>query len=116
MQNAKNQIRTRRQYDTPFFPNMLNNGAVEVCLKEDVDKALAEKDAENERLKERSQWHRQKDKDLINKLKYELSHIPVRTIVVVDEKEMSWEGPQKFYPKQSVDNAINRVFNDTKAF
>ena len=64
MQNAKNQIRTRRQYDTPFFPNMLNNGAVEVCLKEDVDKALAEKDAENERLKERSQWHRQKDKDI----------------------------------------------------
>ena len=57
-----------------------------------------------------------KNKDLIHKLKYELSHIPVRTIVVVDEKEMSWEGPQKFYPKQSVDNAINRVFNDTKAF
>lgn len=42
MQNAKNQIRTRRQGDTPFFPNMLNNGKVEVCLKEDVDAAIAE--------------------------------------------------------------------------
>lgn len=39
-------IRTRMQGDTPFFPNMLNNGKVEVCLKEDVDKALAEKDEE----------------------------------------------------------------------
>ena len=39
-------IRTRLQGDTPFFPNMLNNGKVEVCLKEDVDKALAEKDQE----------------------------------------------------------------------
>lgn len=39
-------IRTRMQGDTPFFPNMLNNGKVEVCLKEDVDKALAEKDKE----------------------------------------------------------------------
>lgn len=39
-------IRTRMQGDTPFFPNMLNNGAVEVCLKEDVDRVLAEKDAE----------------------------------------------------------------------
>ena len=37
-------IRTRLQGDTPFFPNMLNNGNVEVCLKEDVDKALSEKD------------------------------------------------------------------------
>lgn len=46
MQNAKNQIRTRRQGNTPFFPNMLNNGNVEVCLKEDVDKVLAEKDKE----------------------------------------------------------------------
>lgn len=44
-------IRTRMQGDTPFFPNMLNNGKVEVCLKEDVDKALAEKDAEIRRLK-----------------------------------------------------------------
>ena len=35
-------IRTRKQGDTPFFPNMLNNGAVEVCLKEDVDKYIAE--------------------------------------------------------------------------
>lgn len=35
-------IRTRRQGDTPFFPNMLNNGAVEVCLKEDVDKYISE--------------------------------------------------------------------------
>ena len=34
-------IRTRLQGDTPFFPNMLNNGMVEVCLKEDVDKVLA---------------------------------------------------------------------------
>lgn len=39
-------IRTRLQGDTPFFPNMLNNGKVEICLKEDVDKALAEKDEE----------------------------------------------------------------------
>lgn len=39
-------IRTRLQGDTPFFPNMLNNGKVEVCLKEDVDKTLAEKDKE----------------------------------------------------------------------
>lgn len=39
-------IRTRMQGETPFFPNMLNNGKVEVCLKEDVDKALAEKDEE----------------------------------------------------------------------
>lgn len=37
-------IRTRLQGDTPFFPNMLNNGKVEVCLKEDVDKVIAEKD------------------------------------------------------------------------
>ena len=37
-------IRTRLQGETPFFPNMLNNGKVEVCLKEDVDKALVEKD------------------------------------------------------------------------
>ena len=50
MQNAKNQIRTRMQGATPFFPNMLNNGAVEVCLKEDVDKVLAEKDVEIHRL------------------------------------------------------------------
>lgn len=35
-------IRTRMQGDTPFFPNMLNNGKVEVCLKEDVDAAIAE--------------------------------------------------------------------------
>lgn len=34
-------IRTRRQGDTPFFPNMLNNGAVMVCLKEDVDAEIA---------------------------------------------------------------------------
>lgn len=39
-------IRTRLQGDTPFFPNMLNNGNVEVCLKEDVDKVLAQKDKE----------------------------------------------------------------------
>lgn len=39
------------QGDTPFFPNMLNNGKVEVCLKEDVDKALAEKDAEIQKWK-----------------------------------------------------------------
>lgn len=35
-------IRKRKQGDTPFFPNMLNNGNVEVCLKEDVDAAIAE--------------------------------------------------------------------------
>lgn len=35
-------IRTRLQGGTPFFPNILNNGAVEVCLKEDVDKTIAE--------------------------------------------------------------------------
>lgn len=35
-------IRTRAQGDTPFFPNMLNNANVEVCLKEDVDEAIAE--------------------------------------------------------------------------
>lgn len=35
-------IRTRMQGDTPFFPNMLNNSKVEVCLKEDVDEAIAE--------------------------------------------------------------------------
>lgn len=35
-------IRTRAQGDTPFFPNMLNNGNVEVCLKEDVDAAIEE--------------------------------------------------------------------------
>ena len=51
MQNAKNQIRTRRQDDIPFFPNMLNNGKVEVCLKDDVDKVLAEKDAEIQKWK-----------------------------------------------------------------
>lgn len=39
------------QGDTPLFPNMLNNGKVEVCLKEDVDKALAEKDAEIQKWK-----------------------------------------------------------------
>ena len=35
-------IRTRLQGDTPFFPNMLNNGKVEVRLKEDVDKVIAD--------------------------------------------------------------------------
>lgn len=44
-------IRTRLQGDVPFFPNMLNSGKVEVCLKEDVDKAIEEKDAEIRRLK-----------------------------------------------------------------
>lgn len=39
------EIRTRLQGDTPFFPNMLNNGSVEVCLKEDVDKVLAEQES-----------------------------------------------------------------------
>jgi len=47
------EIRTRLQGGTPFFPNMLNNGKVEVCLKEDVDKSLAEKDAEIAKLKEK---------------------------------------------------------------
>lgn len=44
-------IRTRCQGDVPFFPNMLNNGKVEVCLKEDVDKVIREKDAEIASLK-----------------------------------------------------------------
>lgn len=44
-------IRTRMQGDTPFFPNMLNNGKVEVCLKEDVDAAIDELKAENSELK-----------------------------------------------------------------
>ena len=35
-------IRTKRQGDAPFFPNMLNNANVEVCLKEDVYAAIAE--------------------------------------------------------------------------
>lgn len=35
-------IRTGLQDSTPFFPNMLNNGAVEICLKEDVDKYIDE--------------------------------------------------------------------------
>lgn len=43
-------IRTRQQGDAPFFPNMLNNWMVEVCLKEDVDKVIREKDAEIEDL------------------------------------------------------------------
>lgn len=47
------EIRTRQQGDTPFFPNMLNNGSVEVCLKEDVDKVISEKDKEIAILKER---------------------------------------------------------------
>ena len=33
-------IRTRKQGDAPFYPGMANNGVVEVCLKEDVDKEL----------------------------------------------------------------------------
>lgn len=45
-------IRTRAQGDTPFFPNMLNNANVEVCLKEDVDEAIAELKAANKLLKE----------------------------------------------------------------
>ena len=44
-------IRTRLQGDTPFFPNMLNNGNVEVCLKEDVDEAIAELKTELEERK-----------------------------------------------------------------
>ena len=44
------EIRTRRQGDAPFFPNMLNNADVEVCLKEDVDKVIAE-------LKDKIQMH-----------------------------------------------------------
>lgn len=47
-------IRTRQQGDTPFFPNMLNNGKVEVCLKADVDKVIAE-------LKEERRWRNLKD-------------------------------------------------------
>lgn len=44
-------IRTKRQGDTPFFPNMLNNGNVEVCLKEDVDEVIAELKTELEERK-----------------------------------------------------------------
>lgn len=47
-----------------------------VYLKTEVDEAIAELKAENERLKERSQWHRQKDKVLhgqSNKLFYSKS-------------------------------------------
>ena len=47
------EIRTRQQGSTPFFPNILNNGSVEVCLKEDVDKVLAEKDKEIAELKKK---------------------------------------------------------------
>lgn len=50
-------IRTRLQGDTPFFPNMLNNGKVEVCLKEDVDKVIAElKQKINEAQTELELW------------------------------------------------------------
>ena len=60
MQNAKNQIRTRRQGDTPFFPNMLNNGKVEVCLKEDVDATIAElKDEINRKEGVEKRWFAQ---------------------------------------------------------
>lgn len=48
-------IRTRLQGDTPFFPNMLNNGNVEVCLKEDVDKVIAELKADYKEACERLQ-------------------------------------------------------------
>lgn len=71
-------IRTRLQGDTPFFPNMLNNGKVEVCLKEDVDKALAEKDAYIEQLRgEVSKWHHAYDALLTerNALAHELHNI-----------------------------------------
>lgn len=71
-------IRTRLQGDTPFFPNMLNNGKVEVCLKEDVDKALAEKDAYIEQLRsEVSKWHKAYDALLTerNALAHELHTI-----------------------------------------
>lgn len=43
-------IRTRLQGDTPFFPNMLNNGKIEVCLKEDVDKTISELNSTIEEL------------------------------------------------------------------
>ena len=56
-------IRTRLQGDTPFFPNMLNNGKVEVCLKEDVDKVIAEKDKEIADLIEKNK--RLANKDII---------------------------------------------------
>lgn len=47
------EIRTRLQGGTPFFPNMLNNGKVEVCLKEDVDKVIVAKDKEIAELKQK---------------------------------------------------------------
>ena len=47
------EIRTRLQGGTPFFPNMLNNGEVEVCLKEDVDKVIVAKDKEIAELKQK---------------------------------------------------------------
>lgn len=45
-------IRTRLQDSTPFFPNMLNNGAVEICLKEDVDKYISEVSDKLKRVRE----------------------------------------------------------------
>ena len=47
-------IRTRMQGGTPFFPNMLNNSKVEVCLKEDVDAAIDE--LKTEHHKERHEY------------------------------------------------------------
>ena len=41
------------QDSTPFFPNMLNNGAVEICLKEDVDKYIDEQEAKYAELEQK---------------------------------------------------------------
>ena len=49
----KSDIRTRKQGETPFFPNMLNNGSVEVCFKEDVDKYINELENKNEGLEKK---------------------------------------------------------------
>lgn len=60
------EIRTRLQGGTPFFPSMLNNGNVEICLKEDVDKVLAEKDKTIAELKDKLQASNEQIENLIN--------------------------------------------------
>lgn len=70
-------IRTREQGDTPFFPNMLNNGSVEVCLKEDVDAAIEE-------LKEKLRDHcascpvKEQEDDVVADLKKKLHDAEMR--------------------------------------
>lgn len=45
-------------------PDLEGRGLAEYYLKTKADKVIAEKDKEIAKLKERSQWHRQKDKDI----------------------------------------------------